>query len=167
MKHFRDQHADGHVVAQAGAEHDTENDNDIEHRQAVNETESKKTEGAHDETDEEHSLGTNAVGQVTFYRTQNPGLDARQRERTRDCGPAPAELPLEGREERAHAKVAEAGIDCVGNTTGDHEPPFSFHQMQISELVASCSTLGKCVQINRNSARRKGIYSISKSSRLF
>jgi hypothetical protein len=129
VKQFRDQHADRHVVAQAGTEDDTENDDDVEHRQAVNEAESKKTEGAHDETDEEHSLGTNAVGQVTFYRTQNAGLDPRQRERTRDCRPAPAELPLEGREERAHAKVAEAGIYGVGDTTGDNKPPFSFHQI--------------------------------------
>src|SRR4029077_16625054 len=96
VKQFRDQHADRHVVAQAGTEDDTENDDDVEHRQAVNEAESKKTEGAHDETDKEHSLAASGVGQDTFDGTQNAGPVPPQRERPRDCRPAPAELPLEG-----------------------------------------------------------------------
>ena len=52
----------------------------------------------------------------------------RQRDRSQDRRPPPTELALEGRKERAHAEVTKPGVDGVGDTAGDDEPPFTVHE---------------------------------------
>src|SRR5258706_6966163 len=121
---FGDQHADRHEIAETGAEHDADNDRQVEHRQRVNKAEREKAGDANNDADVHDALRPDALDDIAFERTENSRLDARQRECAGNRRPAPAELALEGRKERAHAEVTKSGIPCVGKPAGDDEPPF-------------------------------------------